>query len=174
MSRPLDRPEEELLHAYYDGELTGLARLRFERRMRSSTALQAELGALSALGELVRRTAAVGPEPDLWDDLALRLPAVDARRAEAKAGWSSRGMWGSGSLGWLLRPALLAATGAVALALGIGLLWPAPPVAGSVVRWIDAGGRDVLVIDDAPDTTIIWMLDPLVEGEAKGGGRGMA
>ena len=39
------------LHAYHDGELSGFARWRFERRLRRSPELQRELAALTRIGE---------------------------------------------------------------------------------------------------------------------------
>ncbi len=80
----------EELWAYHDGELRGLARWRFERRLRRDAALRSELAAMARLGDLVRESEAGAPEPDLWDRIRLRLPAVDARRAEAAAPRSPR------------------------------------------------------------------------------------
>ncbi|MGH0028210.1 MAG: hypothetical protein ACQGVC_00340, partial [Myxococcota bacterium] len=69
-----------------------------------------------------------------------------------------------------------AATAAVAMvALYVGL-WPeAPAASGGVVRWIDSGERSVMVLDDQPDTTIIWVLDgATTEGAWIGGTRDQA
>ena len=67
-----------------------------------------------------------------------------------------------------------AAAAAVALAIGLGER--RPPAVG-VVRWMDAGKRNVLVLEDAAasDTTIIWVLDaPQPVGEGGGGSVGVA
>ena len=72
----------EALSAYHDGELRGLARWRFERRLRREPGLRRELAALGRVGDLVRGSEAAA-QPDLWDRIELRLPAMDARRAEA-------------------------------------------------------------------------------------------
>ena len=54
----------EELHAYHDGELRGLARWRFERRLRREPELRQQLDRLAGLGNLVRasETEAAGPE----------------------------------------------------------------------------------------------------------------
>ena len=46
---------------------------------------------------------------------------------------------------------------------------PAPQ--GGVVRWLDAGGRSVMLLEDDEDSgvTIIWMLEDATEGASKGG-----
>ena len=62
-------------------------------------------------------------------------------------------------LGW--RPIGLAvAAGATALAVG---LWNAPVTlpdeqAGGVLRYLDTGGRTVMLVD-SEDVTIIWLMD---------------
>ena len=71
----------EKLHAYHDGELGGLARWRFERRLRRSPQLRRDLAALARIGELVCESEMRASEPDLWDRIEQRLPALDARRA---------------------------------------------------------------------------------------------
>ncbi len=50
-----------------------------------------------------------------------------------------------------------------------GGFWQEAPVAGGGVRWIDTGERSVMVLDDDPETTIIWVLDGIVEGAWIGG-----
>ena len=57
------------------------------------------------------------------------------------------------------------------MAVAVGLLWPQAPQGGQVVRWIDGGARSVMVLDDDPDTTIIWVLDASLD-EASTGGSG--
>ena len=137
-----------LLHAYHDGELSGFARWRFERRLRRSPELQRELEALSRVGDWVRESEAA-ESPDLWDAIALRLPAVDARRgdpADSQPG-----------IGWLAWPGAFASA-LVAAVLAFQHLTPATPSGIGVVRWIDSGPRDVMVLRAGPDTTIVWVL----------------
>jgi hypothetical protein len=138
------------LQAYHDGELSGLARWWLERRLRRSPALRAELAALGRVGDWVRDAHVEEAGPDLWDSIALRLPAVDARRAEAVAARRP-------SLGWLAVPGVVVSA-AIAAVLAFYEFAPAPPEEG-VVRWLDSGGRDVMVLEADPDTTIIWIFD---------------
>jgi anti-sigma factor RsiW len=146
--------EEQAIHAYHDGELGWLARRRFERRLARSPELRRELEALAGLGELARRADAESEAPDLWADIAPRLPAIDREREESRAP-----SWGAGPL---LRP--LAATAAVAalgvaVVLGLGTGETGEASVG-VVRWIDTGPHDVIVLEAEPaDATIIWVLD---------------
>jgi anti-sigma factor RsiW len=152
------------LQAYHDGELRGLARWRFERRLRRSPELRRELAALAELSRLVRAEAPRAAAPDLWDRIALRLPAEDARRAEAAAR-------GTGVAAWWRPLGALAAGAAAVAALYFGLA-PAPRAPGGAVRWVDSGGPALLVVDDAEaDVTIIWLLEDAVGDAARGGSR---
>jgi anti-sigma factor RsiW len=153
----------ERIEAYHDGELSGLARRRLERELRRSPELRGELEGLASLREALQELDAQGPEPDLWDHIALRLPAADARRAEAAEGGAPSWLWG-----WLRPATALAAATVVALGVVAVLYWPVAPEAGRVVRWLDSGDRNVMVIDDDPSTTIIWVLDSLGEGAGRG------
>ena len=161
--------DEALLHAYHDRELSGFARRRFARRLRRTPRLRRELDSLAALGERLREIDAQGAAPDLWEQIALRLPAIDARKSAAARVKAARGR-----LSWLVRPAGALAAAAAAAALAVALLWPEAPEAGRVVRWIDGGGRSVMVLDDDPDTTIIWVLDAPLEDASRGGERDVA
>jgi len=158
----------EDLYAYHDGELRGLARWRFERRLRRSPALQRELRGLASLGNLVREAEGEAAGPELWDRIAQRLPAVDARREGA-------GESAGAALGWLRPAGALAAAAVVAVAVYLGTYQAVPASDGSV-RWLDSGGRPVMVLEAEADSqaTIIWMLDDAVEGAAQGGGREVA
>lgn len=157
---------ETLLHAYHDGELSPLARWRFERTLRKSPELRRELAALRALQGGLRTLDADAEEPDLWRGVAQGLPAADERPAEA------RGEAQGHSLVWWLTPiGAAAAATALVWAVVYGGFWTHTRAAGGVVRWIDSGGRSVLVLDDDPDTTIIWVLDSATEGAARGGPR---
>ncbi len=159
---------EELLAAYHDGELSGLRRWRFERRLRREPALQRALSGLRNLREQLQALEAGAATPDVWDAVALRLPAADARRADSAATRVQRG--GRGLAWWLTPVGAAVAAAAVGLVVVYGGFWPAPRPTGGVVRWIDSGGRSVMVLDDDPDTTIIWVLDGAVEGATRGGG----
>jgi anti-sigma-K factor RskA len=149
----------EALCAYHDGELRGLARWRFERRLRREPGLRRELAALARVGELVRESEAAA-QPDLWDRIELRLPSIDAQRAEAATAPAS---W------WRPLGALAAAAAVLVVAVYVGLFEPSP-APGGAVRWMDSGGRSVLVLDDAEsDVTIIWLLNDAAVGAARGG-----
>lgn len=160
---------EQRLHAYYDGELSGFSRWRFERELRRSASLRRELAGLQQLGDGIRQRAASLEAPDLWDTLALRLPALDARRAEQGPAAAARS-WGVRESWWLRPVGALAASVALVAALLLAVPGAEPPVSGGVVRWIDSGSRSVMVLDDQPDTTIIWVLDGAGEGAAWGFG----
>ena len=179
--------ESQRLHRYHDGELAGMERLLFERRLRRSPGLQAELRALAQVSELVARAEpdpAVGRGPDLWAGIASALPAIDAQVADEQTGAArrseraqpaSRG-W-PGLPGWAAGAAALAAAAAVALVVLVGRPGSSPPdasppdassgarlpvVASSagVVRYLDSRGAPVIVIENAADdVTIVWMMD---------------
>ncbi len=160
----LDAKGWDALQAYHDGELRGLIRWRFERRVRRSPALRRELEALARVGDLVRESAVRGPGPDLWARIEQRLPALDTRRAEAeqRVGRLAPGSW--------LRPMGAVAVAAAAAFAAILVLTDAPVPQGGVVRWIDAGGRSVLLLEDDGESgvTIIWVLEGAAEGASKG------
>lgn len=159
--------DERRLHAYHDGELWGPARWRFERRLARSPALQRELRGLSELGLLLRERAAAAPGPELWDRIALRLPAADARRAAvASERVTPR------RVGWLRPLGAAAALAVAAVAAQQWLTAPALEQAG-VVRWMDSRGRSVMVLeeDERSEVTIIWLLDGGPAGGAAGDGR---
>jgi anti-sigma factor RsiW len=157
--------DQELLHAYHDGELTRFERWKFERRLRVSPDLQRELAALKRLKRELRKLESASPEPDVWGGVAQRLPALDRNRVEARAGREGGRHWA-----WWLTPlGAAAAATAVVWAVVYGGFWGDAHARGGVVRWIDSGGRSVLVLDDDPDTTIIWVLDSAAEGAARGG-----
>jgi anti-sigma factor RsiW len=158
--------DHRALHAYHDRELRGFARWRFERRLARSPELQHELRRLAELGDLLREQASGAGPTDLWDRIALRLPAEDARRAEAAQLPARR------RLSWL--PPLGAATAVLAVVALVAQQWlasPAPLRAG-VVRWMDSRGRSVMVLEEGQqsDVTIIWLLDGGTPAGAAGGG----
>lgn len=173
----LDERSSRWLEAYHDGELSALARWRFERRLARAPGLQRELRFLQRVREAAREIDATHPAPDLSDAIALRLSSEDARRAEARSNLQVRRIWirwaAAGPAAWI-KPA-----GALA-ALALAILWAmdwapgavAPVHGGGVVRWLDSGGRDVMVLEDdaKSGTTLIWLLDADVSPEASMGG----
>ncbi len=166
----------EDIHAYHDGELRGFARWRFERRLRREPEIARELARLGAVGAALREAddaalqgAAAADGPDLWDGIALRLPAVDARRSEPAVEAES------GFVGWLRPAGAMAVAAALTLAIWFGGSDATAPAGAGAVQWVDAGGRPVMVLDEAQESgvTIIWMLEDAVEGAARGVGGDM-
>jgi len=156
--RDRDRLEQQL-GAYHDGELRGFARWRLERRLRRDPELRRELARVGRIGAALREAGEAAPGPDLWDRIALRLPAADAERAEAR-----EAVRGRRRRRWLLAAPLgaAAAAAAVALAVFFGPSSP-PPASVGVVRWMSAGKRSVFVREEPgpQGATIIWILhDP--------------
>ena len=99
--------------------------------------------------------------PDLWPDLSAQLAGIDAQKraqrgaAPTRTGGVARPL---ALLGW--RPLGWAAVAAAAV-LAIGL-WNTPGTledepGGSVLRYLDTGGRPVMVVDEE-DVTIIWLM----------------
>ena len=166
------------LNAYHDGELSGLRRWIFERRLSRSPKLRVELEALKRLARWVQALDPQPPSVDVWDDIALRLPALDAQAdgQQQKRGeqWQRRAEQRErGRMDWLAaysRPvAAVAVTAALALALFLGIMEDAAPPTPGIIRWLDTGGRSVMVLEDQGDTTIVWLLDA-PEDEASEGG----
>ena len=168
---------ERALYAYHDGALSGRARRRFERSLERDPALGSELRLLREVRALAREVDGEVETPDLWEQIALRLPAEEALRAEERAeregrvsGWSSL----LSGRRWQRLAPLGAVAAAALMALLITRFWPTP-VAGSatggVVRWVDSGDRSIMVLGDDGETgaTLIWLLDAPTEGAARGG-----
>jgi anti-sigma factor RsiW len=145
------------LHAYHDGELGRFSRWRLERRLRRDPRLRGELERVERLGALLREAAPAAAAPDLWDGIARRLPAA----AEPAPGL--------GGLSWL-RPVSAAAVAAAVAAVAWVAWFGAAAAPGGAVRWIDSGGRPMLVLDEGveADVTIIWMLDVPAERAFRG------
>ena len=186
--------EQRDLNAYHDGELSGLRRWLFERRLSRSPRLRAELEELKRLAHWVQGVDVPSPSADVWDDIALHLPAIDAQlveqrqsrveqrqsRAEQRQSrveqWQRRDErrdWRG--MDWLAaysRPlAAVAVTAALALALFLGIMEDAAPPTPGIIRWLDTGGRSVMVLEDQGDATIVWLLDALEDGISEGGSR---
>ena len=156
---------DELLHAYHDGELSALARWRFERELRRSPVLQRQLASLQGMRGALQALDTSAGAPDLWESLRPRLAGARAQeRARAESGGRGRGIvW------WLAPIGAVAATAAAVLAVFYGGFFASSPAAGGTLRWIDSEGRSVMVLDDDPETTIIWVLDGATEGASTGG-----
>lgn len=181
--------DREQLHRYHDGELAGFERWRFERRLNRSEALQAELASIRNLsaqiaGARVGGDLDAGSEfPELWASIAAALPAIDAQVEGERARGAVRtsepsleergGLFGGPIRNWALGSAALAAAVAVLLLLPPSMprtggelattAGIAPTVLASpagAVRYLDSGGRSVMVIEDpAESMTIVWMMD---------------
>ncbi|MBW2493466.1 MAG: hypothetical protein JRE43_01845 [Deltaproteobacteria bacterium] len=158
------------LNAYYDGELSGLRRWIFERRLERSAQLRTELEELKRVSRWVRELDPQSPSVDVWDDVALRLPAIDASRDERREPRAQLGV------DWLVgysRPiAAVAASAALALALFLGIMEDAAPPAPGMIHWLDTGGRSVMVLEEQQgDATIVWLLEAPEAGASEGGMR---
>jgi len=99
---------DELLHAYHDGELSRLGRWRFERTLRHSPALQRELASLRQMRGALQALDGTADAPDLWESLRPRLAGA---RAKARDGAISEGR-GRGIIWWLAPLAAAAPSGA--------------------------------------------------------------
>ena len=150
---------ERALHAYHDGELRGFARWRFERRLSSSPELRRELEALVLMRELVREGESRVATPDLWEGISQRLPRAEGARP-ARVGFVP--------LTWLVRPLGAAAAVAAAAALVFALISGDNATPG-VVRWIDSGDRNVMVLEGDEEVTIIWVLGDVSTPPRQGG-----
>ena len=67
--------------------------------------------------------------------------------------------------------AAVAVTAALALALFLGIMEDAVSPTPGIIRWLDTGGRSVMVLEDQGDATIVWLLDALEDGISEGGSR---
>ena len=186
--------EQRDLNAYHDGELSGLRRWLFERRLARSPRLRAELEELKRLARWIQGVGVQPPSADVWGDIALHLPAIDAQfvnlrqepheqrqrpegqpqrlegQPQRRDEWRKRR-----GMDWLAaysRPlAAAAVTAALALALFLGIMEDAAPPTPGIIRWLDTGGRSVMVLEDQGDATIVWLLDALEDGNSEGGSR---
>jgi anti-sigma factor RsiW len=156
--------DEARLHAYHDGELSALARWRFERELLRRPALRGELAALRAMRGALQDLDGTAAAPDLWASVATRLPRSAVREPQRE-----RKREGRGAIWWLAPIGAAAATAAIVLAVVYGGLFATPAERGGSVRWIDSEDQNVMVLDDDPDTTIIWVLDGATDGASRGG-----
>jgi hypothetical protein len=175
----------EQLHRYHDGELAGLDLWRFKRRLRGSDALQSELAAMRSLSEQIGLSGFDGDatnSPDVWASIASALPAIDAQvddecvrgavRPSEPVAEERGGFLGLPISNWAVGSAALAA-----VAVMLVLPTTTPPLGGDTVttrgvapvvvaspagtvRYLDSGGRSVMVIEDSAESmTIVWMMD---------------
>jgi len=162
---PLIAPDrvQRRLHAYHDGELSGFSRWRFESQLKRSPELRRELALLDAIGRSARAEVEPLRSPELWGALSASLPAIDSQ-VEAEASTRDRpsaprvAPW---RMRWPLGAAALATALAVALVVQQqgALEAPAPAYAvGGTVRFLDTGGRPVMVMDESEQLTIIWLM----------------
>ena len=162
--------DERALNAYFDGELNPISRWWLARRLARSAELRAELDEIRSLSERVAELGGDGPTVDLWDKIALSLPAADARRREGEVESDTEiGLGASPRFG---RPFFAAAaTAALAVAIVLGTIGDTPVPDTGVVRWLDAGASSVIVLEDPGEATIVWLLESPTEGAARGGMR---
>jgi anti-sigma factor RsiW len=154
------------LHAYHDGEISGLRRWWLERRIAASPAAQAELAHIRELGTALRAQAEQTPAPDLWSAIVLQLPqpAPEAEVSRRREGFGfTLPKWAGAAV----------AAGAVAAAF---LLIPGggtapdpltPALRGSAVQLLDTGRRPALILQDDAEATIILLL-PKQKAAAEG------
>ncbi len=153
------------LQAYLDGELGWWKRRRVEARVRRAPAQRRELELQREIGRAARESETGIVTPSLWDGLSSRLAAIDAEiEAEPRTTWAavSRLLPGWRPLG----AATLAAAAALAWVMVLRAPTPVPPAAPSlgevgsgVVRYLDTGGRSVMLMQETKGVTIIWLMD---------------
>jgi anti-sigma factor RsiW len=143
------------LHAYHDGELTGLRRWWLERRIAANPRAQSELARLRELGAALRAQAEETPAPDLWSAIVMQLPAAVPAAEAAR----ERDGFGFTLPRWA---GAVVAAGAVALAVFVMPRGDAPPlqadVRGSAVQLLDTGRRPAVILQDDGEATIILLL----------------
>ena len=185
-AEPIGRDQRDL-GAYHDGELSRLRRWIFERRLARSAGLRADLEGLKRLSRYVQGSDPQPPSVDVWDQIAIHLPAIDDqfegqrqgvdrqrdRRDQPQHRGAEQREWRG--MDWLAaysRPLVAVAAGvALALALFLGIMEDGAPQIPGVIRWLDTGGRSVIVLEDQEDVTIVWLLDALEDEASEGGSR---
>ncbi len=155
--------EERALYAYHDGELRGVSRWLFERRLARSLELRRKLEEVERVGDWARECDAEGDTVGFWEVIADGLAAIDAQRAER---W-----WVGDALAFLRahRRPISAVAATAALALVISIQGNRLEEGRGVISWLDTGGRSVLVLDGQDDATIVWLLEEPVRGAARRG-----
>lgn len=161
-----DESIERWLDLFYDGELRGFRKWRFERLLRRNPGLRQELETRAQMSQLIRESTLEPEGPDLWAGIAAGLQRV-GKEAEAPAPW-----WREWLRPLRVAPALAGAAAALALFVVPSVEEPVVQAQG-VVRSIVSKGRPVVVLDDSEEATIIWFLegDPETTEEAPDGVR---
>jgi negative regulator of sigma E activity len=156
---------DDWITRYHDGELGRLGRWRARRRLARDAAARAEKQRLEALGGWLRQHDGTSATPDLWPGIRAALDAAPAARpAAVPSAWRPRPDLRWLDLRWV--GGGLAAAAAVALAI----VWTGgnAPEKGAI-RWLDARGRPLMVLQDDADATIIWVPEaPSDAGSAEG------
>jgi hypothetical protein len=149
---------------YHDGELGALGRWRARRRLERDAAARAEGARLDALGGMLRALDGADEAPDLWPSIRAALDAAPAAEA-SDGGLASWRHWSRFELRWL-GAGLAAAAAGVALAIGLS---SGDASEAGAIRWLDARGRPLLVLQDDAEATIIWVPEASIDaGSAEG------
>lgn len=139
---------ERKLMAYHDGELSWASRWLLERTLRRDPSARGELEFWGEVGEVLRKEAGEEAAPDLWAAISGRLePTVESEGAPPGRHWNWR---------W---PELAAAL-ATCLAIGWWALVSDSVAGAESIRWLDSGGKTVMVLQDDAEATIIWVPGP--------------
>lgn len=156
-----------LLDAFHDGELGLPGHWRVQWHLRRCDRCRRELDRLGEVGAWVRRGegGAEGPLPDLWSQIAARLPALDRELERVREEAPARR--------WI--PGLLVPLGAgvAAAVVGVALFRASPPgveaeATMGVVRALYPVDEPIIVLEDSSDSTIIWVMDPPVDQRSEG------
>ena len=171
--RPMLRDTiERELDLYYDGELGRIRRLRVERQLRRYPGLRRDLAARETVGALLRKGAEAEAVPDFWGQIAAQIPPREPmgrlraprRRGRGKGkGNRRRAPRRRTPMGALRRGARTWATAAALLPLLFVLPGDVPLEGRGIVRSLYAAGRQVIVVDEPDEATIIWLVEPDVE-----------
>jgi hypothetical protein len=171
-------PTDRDAQTFHDGELGWFGRWRFRKRLERKPEVRENLLGLQRLGDALREEfgSAEGRDAsgstDLWSEIAGRLPAAGIAPGTSGwlPGWTS--VWGSN---WDWRPAgagLAAAALAGFLAFGQSGGGAASAPNAESIRWLDARGAPLMVLQDDAEATIIWV--PSVQKVQDSGGTGQS
>ena len=155
------------LMAYHDGELGRVRSAWVRWHVARSPELARELEGYAGLSRIVREAGDVPGivNDSLWPEISLGLASLSDRAGAGQARADAGRALGAFGLGFW-RPAgagivVLAAVGLwFALSGNPGSLTPVPETAvRGGLRYLDTHGRPVVVVDEAEDLTIIWLMD---------------
>ncbi|NNL86652.1 MAG: hypothetical protein HKP27_13415 [Myxococcales bacterium] len=140
--------KDQKMMAYHDGELSWASRWLLARSLRRDASARAELKLWGAVGEVLRKEVGEEASPDLWPEISDRLRASAEQGARpSRPGWNWR--WPE-----------LAAGVAAGLAIGWWALVSGSTPGEESIRWLDSGGKTVMVLQDDAEATIIWVPGP--------------